>query len=91
FVAIRDGGSTVFAISSATATRGRVSINGIPIGWNIVTTGVNATVAIGDRVHVQGGGITITLPAVPSVVSTRDVDIVILEINGGVLGTPITV
>ena len=81
----------VFSISSATATMGRVKINGIPIGWNIVTTGVNATVAIGDRVHVQGGGITITLPAVPSVVSTRDVDIVIVEINGGVIGTPITV
>lgn len=81
----------VFSISSATATMGRVKINGIPIGWNIVTTGVDATVAIGDRVHVQGGAITITLPAVPSVVSTRDVDIIIVEINGGVLGTPITV
>jgi len=91
FVKIRDGGGTVFEVSSATATRGRLKVNGIPIGWNIVTTGINATVAIGDRVHVQGGAITITLPAVPSVVSTRDVDIMILEINGGVLGTPITV
>ena len=91
FVTIRDGGSTVFAISSATATRGRVSINGLPIGWNAVTINANATVAIGDKVLVQGGAITVTLPAVPSVVSTRDVDILIVEVNGGVLGTPITV
>lgn len=91
FAQIRDGGGTVFAVSSATATRGRVSINGIPIGWTIVTTNVNATVAIGDRVHVQGGGITITLPAVPSVVSTRDHDIIIMEVNGAALGSPITI
>ena len=91
YVTIRDGGGTVFAISSATATRGRVSINGIPIGWNIVTINANATVAIGDRVRVQGGAITVTLPPVPSVVSTRDVDLLIHEINGGVLATPITV
>ena len=81
----------LFGISCATATMGRLYVNGIPIGWNLVTTGVNATVAIGDRVNVQGGAITITLPAVPSVVSTRDVDIIIAEVNGGVLGTPITV
>lgn len=91
FAQIRDGGGTVFAVSSATATRGRVSINGIPIGWTIVTTNINATVAIGDRVHVQGGGITITLPAVPSVVSTRDHDIIIMEVSGTALGSPITI
>ena len=81
----------IFGVSCATATMGRVYVNGIPIGWNAVTINANATVAIGDKVLVQGGAITITLPAVPSVVSTRDVDIVILEVNGGVLGTPITV
>ena len=84
--------STVaFGISSATATRGRLYVNDIPIGWNIVTINADATVAIGDRVLVQGGGIVPTLPPVPTTVSTRDVDIMIIEINGGVLGTPITV
>ena len=81
----------VFSISAATATMGRLYVNGIPIGWNIVTTAVNAACAIGDRVLVQGGGITITLPAVPSVVSTRDADIIVVEVNGGVLGSPITI
>mgnify|MGYP003498658603 CR=1 FL=1 len=81
----------VFSISAATATRGRVYVNSIPIGWNIVTTAVNAACAIGDRVLVQGGGITIPLPAVPSVVSTRDADIIVVEVNGGVLGSPITI
>ena len=50
----------------------------------------NATAAIGDRMHVHGGGITITLPPVPSVVSTRMEDIIILEVDGTALGSPIT-
>ena len=77
--------------SCATATMGRVYIMGIPIGWNLVTLSADATVAIGDRVLVHGGGKTITLPAVPSTVSTRDHDIIITEIDGGVLVTPITI
>jgi len=91
FAIIRDGGGTVFAVSSATATRGQVSINGVPIGWNVRSISGNATAAIGDRMHVHGGGITITLPPVPSVVSTRMEDIVILEVDGTALGSPITI
>ena len=81
----------VFSISAATATMGRLYVNGIPIGWNIVTTAVNAACAIGDRVLVQGGGIAVTLPAVPSVVSTRDHDLIITESLGLALGSPITI
>jgi hypothetical protein len=40
---------------------------------------------------VQGGGITVTLPAVPSTVSTRDHDIIITESLGLALGSPITI
>ena len=83
--------TTLFGVSCATATMGRVYINGIPIGWNLVTLATNGAVAIGDRVLVEGGGITVTLPVVPSVVSTRDIDITILESLGSALGSPITV
>jgi hypothetical protein len=83
--------TSLFGVSCATATMGRVYVNGVPIGWNLVTLATNGAVAIGDRVLVEGGGIAVTLPAVPSVVSTRDHDMIITESLGLALGSPITI
>ncbi len=82
----------VFSISSATATRGRVSINGIPIGW-VLRSGVSITAAIGDRINgsTTTGAVAITLPAVPSTVSTRDADIIVKDADGNALINNITI
>lgn len=80
--------TSLFEISTATATMGHVRINGIDIGWNVRNVAFAdspVTAVIGDRFNVDTtlGIVVILLPAVPtSLVSARATDIRVKDAKG---------
>jgi len=74
----------LLGVSCATATMGHLFVNGVDLGWNVRTVAFAdspVTAAIGDRflVDTTGGIVTINLPAVPSVTSARQLDVIVID------------
>lgn len=85
-----------FGISSATATRGHLFVNGVDLGWtvrNVAFADSPVTVAWGDRLNVDtsGGVVVCNLPTIPAVTSPRQIDCVITHVAGNAAVSAITV
>jgi hypothetical protein len=75
---------------------GHLYVNGVSLGWtvrNVSSVNSPVTAAWGDRINVDTttGAVTINLPAVPSVASPRQLDMIITHVGGNGGANPITV